>query len=377
MEAKNFLIRVKLPEIRRLTFTKRDRRQSNAAPNSNISVSGVALSSASDPSLPMSLSMEELPCGKPNTQTLPSSVTSSISSSTLPIPLDIADLSPKTHRLAALSIDENLPPLPNSPLGHRLKQKNMTIDLERLGYDQIEGISTDAAEEHEQRRNKKQEKRSDIQEQKKANVKKENHDESQDKDPIRSTNRQNRSPRLQWNWEIGSNRDRCRADNQSGSSDGSLHKSATVFPVFLRSKENRERYFLAEVGASARSLVMERSSNGNAHSSSSSSTVGSSNTLFVLRGIPPILPYLAIILRGAMADKPLQIIVLHIFFLDFIAVIEGNAPYHPDGRINSHLIELQYQIVDELKNFQVNSYNLPRKREIRRYLENLDYEVSP
>jgi hypothetical protein len=55
-------------------------------------------------------------------------------------------------------------------------------------------------------------------------------------------------------------------------------------------------------------------------------------------------------------------------------VSEGNAAYTSEGWINSHLIDLQYQIVAELKNFQANSYSLPRKESARRYLDTLQYE---
>jgi hypothetical protein len=59
---------------------------------------------------------------------------------------------------------------------------------------------------------------------------------------------------------------------------------------------------------------------------------------------------------------------------DFIAVSEGNATYTKDGWVNSHLIDLQYQIVGEMKNFQSNPYSLPRKETIRKYLESLQFE---
>jgi hypothetical protein len=90
--------------------------------------------------------------------------------------------------------------------------------------------------------------------------------------------------------------------------------------------ENRDKYFLAEVGASTRVLVSERalpSASASSSLSSSSSSGGggggsssgqapmaasfstsSSATGLVARGVPPILPYLAIILRGTPSSSP-------------------------------------------------------------------------
>jgi hypothetical protein len=79
--------------------------------------------------------------------------------------------------------------------------------------------------------------------------------------------------------------------------------------------ENRDKYFLAEVGASTRVLMSASASSSLSGTSTSTTSSGggsssgqasmaasfstsSSATGLVARGVPPILPYLAIILRG-------------------------------------------------------------------------------